>query len=305
MFYNGIKEFNEIKTKIISDFAGVNYKPDFIFFCVDFDGTLVKICKNPLDVYAPEQLKSFLKTAGKIKNVIFCVITGRELKDIQNRVGICKNIVYSGNHGFEIKSYYDSLKIDFLVKNTEKYIPLIKKALNEINKFRKTVLQNLIVEDKKFSISMHYRLLNYGETKILKKYVKNLLSENPLFDEYLHIIKGKKILEIRPDIDWNKGRACDYITETFVKTAKIVNGNPSEKFKESNKINILRVNIGDDITDETMFSDNYNIETGNMSATVKTVNCVIGKKKSFADIYLDGYKYTPFFIENILSIFNF
>ncbi len=305
MLYNGIKEFNQIKTNIISGFSGLTYKPDFIILCVDFDGTLVEICKNPLDVYAPERLKSFLKTVGKIKNVILCVITGRGLNDIQNRVGISENIVYSGNHGFEIKSYYDSLKIDFLVKNTGKYIPLIKKALNEINKFRKTVLQNLIVEDKKFSISMHYRLLNYGETKILKKYIKNLISENPLFNGYLHITKGKKIIEIRPDIDWNKGRACDYITETFVKTVKIVNGNPGEKYGESNKINILRVNIGDDITDETMFSDNYNIKTGNMSVAVKTVNCVIGKKKSFADIYLDGYKYTPVFIENILSIFNF
>ncbi len=294
MFYNGIKEFNEIKTNIISGFAEVAYKPDFIFFCVDFDGTLVNICKNPLDAYAPEQLKFFLKTAGKIKNVILCVITGRELYDIQNRVGICKNIIYSGNHGFEIKSYYDSLKIDFLVKNAEKYIPLIQKTLNKINKFQKTELQNLIVEDKKFSISMHYRLLNSGETKILKAYIKNLLSKNPLFDEYLHITKGKKIMEIRPNIDWNKGRACDYIVNEFSKPAL------------KKELNILRVNIGDDITDETMFVPDYKIKTASdgTNIKVKTINCVIGKKKSLAEIYLDGYKYTPVFIENILSAFK-
>lgn len=34
MFYNGIKEFNEIKTNIISGFADVTYKPDFIFFAL-------------------------------------------------------------------------------------------------------------------------------------------------------------------------------------------------------------------------------------------------------------------------------
>ena len=294
MFYNGIKEFSEIKINIISGYGGGTYSPDFIFFCVDFDGTLVKIYKNPLDVYAPEQLKIFLKTAGKIKNVILCVITGRELDDIQNRIGICKNIIYSGNHGFEIKSYYDSLKIDFLVKNAGKYIPLIKKTLNEINKFQKTELQNLIVEDKKFSISMHYRLLNSGETKILKAYIKNLLSKNPLFDEYLHITKGKKILEIRPNIDWNKGRACDYIVNELSKAAL------------KKELNILRVNIGDDITDETMFVPDYKIKTASdgTNIKVKTINCVIGKKKSLAEIYLDGYKYTPVFIENILSAFK-
>ena len=294
MFYNGIKEFNEIKTNIISSFSGAAYKPDFIFFCIDFDGTLVKICKNPLDVYAPEQLKIFLKAAGKIKNIILCVITGRELDDIQNRVGICKNIIYSGNHGFEIKSYYDSLKIDFLVKNAEKYIPLIEKTLNEINKLQKTELQNLIVENKKFSISMHYRLLNSGETTILKAYIKNLLSKNPLFDEYLHISKGKKILEIRPMIDWNKGRACDYIVNEFSKAAP------------KKELNILRVNIGDDITDETMFVPGYKIKTASDGANinVKTINCVIGKKKSLAGIYLDGYRHTQVFIQNILSAFK-
>ena len=294
MFYDGINEFDEIKANIISGFSGATYNPDFIFFCVDFDGTLVKICKNPLDVYAPEQLKSFLKASGKIKNVIVCVITGRELDDIQNRVGICKNIIYSGNHGFEIKSYYDSFKIDFLVKNAEKYIPLIEKTLSEINKLQKTELQNLIVEDKKFSISMHYRLLNSGETKILKKYANSLLAKNPLFNEYLHITKGKKILEIRPKIDWNKGCACDYIVNEFSKAA-------SKK-----ELNILRVNIGDDITDETMFVPSYKIKTASdgTNINVKTINCVIGKKKSLAEIYLDGYKYTPVFIENILSAFK-
>ena len=294
MLYNGIKEFNQIKTNIISGFSGLAYKPDFIILCVDFDGTLVEICKNPLDVYAPEQLKSFLKTVGKIKNVILCVITGRGLNDIQNRVGISENIVYSGNHGFEIKSYYNSIKIDFLVKNTEKYIPLIEKTLNEINKLQKTELQNLIVENKKFSISMHYRLLNSGETTILKAYIKNLLSKNPLFDEYLHITKGKKILEIRPMIDWNKGRACDYIVNEFSKAAP------------KKELNILRVNIGDDITDETMFVPGYKIKTASDGANinVKTINCVIGKKKSLAGIYLDGYRHTQVFIQNILSAFK-
>ena len=294
MFYDGINEFDEIKANIISGFSGATYNPDFIFFFVDFDGTLVKIYKNPLDVYAPEQLKIFLKAAGKIKNVIVCVITGRELDDIQNRVGICKNIIYSGNHGFEIKSYYDSFKIDFLVKNAEKYIPLIEKTLSEINKLQKTELQNLIVEDKKFSISMHYRLLNSGETKILKKYANGLLAKNPLFNKYLHITKGKKILEIRPKIHWNKGCACDYIVNEFSKAA-------SKK-----ELNILRVNIGDDITDETMFVPSYKIKTASdgTNINVKTINCVIGKKKSLAGIYLDGYKCTPVFIENILSAFK-
>ncbi|MGC8555224.1 MAG: trehalose-phosphatase [Candidatus Acidulodesulfobacterium sp.] len=315
MHLNGIADFNEIKTNILTLQDNKVYHPDFIFFCLDFDGTLVRIRKSPLDVYAPLQLKKFLKKLTGIKGVRVCIITGRALKDIENRLGILNNIIYSGNHGFEIKSYYDDFKIDFLVENTEKYIIFIKEALSNIEKFRKTELNNLIIEDKKFSVSMHYRLLNSDETKILKKYVKNLFSENLDFKKYLHVTKGKKIIEIRPKIEWNKGKACDYILKEFSKTAII-----SNTVKVKKELNILRINIGDDITDETMFVPDYQIKNNddnnfsslnelnelnkNININVKNINCVVGNKKSQAQIYLESYKYTPAFIENILYAFN-
>ena len=315
MHLNGITEFNEIKTNILASPDNKVYHPDFIFFCLDFDGTLVRIRKSPLGVYAPLTLKKFLKNLSGIEEVKVCIITGRALSDIESRLGNFNDIIYSGNHGFEIKSYYENFKIDFLVENTEKYILFIKQALGYIDKFRKTELQNLIIEDKKFSISMHYRLLNSDETKILKKYVKNLFSENSDFKKYLHITRGKKIIEIRPKIEWNKGRACDYILKEFSK--KII---MEKEIKAKKEFNILRVNMGDDITDETMFVPDYQITNTddnnfsglnelnefnkNINANVKNINCVIGDKKSQAQIYLESYKYTPAFIENILYAFN-
>jgi trehalose-phosphatase len=314
MHLNGITEFNEIKTNILISPDNKVYHPDFIFFCLDFDGTLVRIRKSPLDVYAPLTLKKFLKNLSGIEGVKVCIITGRALSDIENRLGILDGIIYSGNHGFEIKSYYDGFQIDFIVENTEKYIIFINQALSYIDKFRKTELQNLIIEDKKFSISMHYRMLNSDETKILKKYVKNLFSEDPDFKKYLHITRGKKIIEIRPKIDWNKGRACDYILKEFLKKIII-----KREIKVKRGFNILRVNMGDDITDETMFLPDYQITDAdcggnglneshnlnkNININVKNINCVIGDKKSQAQIYLESYKFTPAFIENILSAFN-
>ena len=316
MHLNGIMEFNEIKTNILTSSDNKFYHPDFIFFCLDFDGTLVRIRKSPLDVYPSLQLKKFLKNLSDIEGVKVSIITGRALNDIVNRLGILNNIIYSGNHGFEIKSYYDGFKIDFLVENTEKYIIFIKQALSYIDKFRKTELQNLIIEDKKFSISMHYRLLNSDETKILKKYVKNLFLENIDFKKYLHITRGKKILEIRPKIEWNKGCACNYILKEFSKSIIMKKTGVTKA-----EFNILRVNIGDDVTDETMFVPDYQItnedygdngfnESYNLNKNisininVKNINCVIGDKKSQAQIYLKSYKYTPAFIKNILSAFN-
>ncbi|MHB8231743.1 MAG: trehalose-phosphatase [bacterium] len=283
MLYNGIEKIDEIK-KII---AAVN--PGITVFCVDFDGTLVKICKSPHDVVVTGELYNFLSEFDNTENVFLCIITGRELSDVENRVKLKKNIIYSGNHGYEIKSYYENFKLNFLVENAGKYVPLLAKALNQVKKID---LKNLIVENKKFSISLHYRLLDNGGAKFLKRNIKEIINENPEFKQYLHITRGKKILEIRPKIKWNKGSACDYIVKELSKKL------------EKGASDILRVALGDDITDETMFSGGYYIDTGKTRVNINTINCVIGKKKSSASFYLNNYKQTPVFIKEILTVLN-
>ncbi len=302
MLYNGIERIDKIK-KII---AAAN--PDIIVFCVDFDGTLVKICKSPYDVAVAPGLYDFLTGINNINNIFLCIVTGRELADIEQRVNIKRNIIYSGNHGFEIKSYYEDFKLNFLVENAGKYIPLLTEALSLVKNID---ISSLIIENKKFSISMHYRLLNNSEAKFLKQSVKDIIAENPEFKKYLHITRGKKILEIRPRIDWNKGSACDYIVKEMSKTC-LVSGNEAGSTGpailpnpvSTKKFNILRVNIGDDITDETMFSHNYSFNLEENTFNVSLINCVIGKKQSLADFYLADYSRTPVFIKNIIDIFS-
>ncbi len=302
MLYNGIERIDKIK-KII---AAAN--PDIIVFCVDFDGTLVKICKSPYDVAVAPGLYDFLTGINNINNIFLCIVTGRELADIEQRVNIKRNIIYSGNHGFEIKSYYEDFKLNFLVENAGKYIPLFTEALSLVKNID---ISSLIIENKKFSISMHYRLLNNSEAKFLKQSVKDIIAENPEFKKYLHITRGKKILEIRPRIDWNKGSACDYIVKEMSKTC-LVSGNEAGSTGpailpnpvSTKKFNILRVNIGDDITDETMFSHNYSFNLEENTFNVSLINCVIGKKQSLADFYLADYSRTPVFIKNIIDIFS-
>ncbi|MDA8272962.1 MAG: trehalose-phosphatase [Deltaproteobacteria bacterium] len=303
MLYNGIERIDKIK-KII---AAAN--PDIILFCVDFDGTLVKICKSPYDVAVAPGLYDFLTGINNIKNVFLCIVTGRELADIEQRVNIKRNIIYSGNHGFEIKSYYEDFKLNFLVENAGNYIPLLTEALSLVKNID---ISSLIIENKKFSISMHYRLLNNSEAKFLKQSVKNIIAKNPEFKKYLHITRGKKILEIRPRIDWNKGSACGYLVKEISKACVVSNNGyglaprKSIAFSQASikKINILRVNIGDDITDETMFSHNYSFNLEENTFNVSLINCVIGKKQSLADFYLADYSRTPVFIKNIIDIFS-
>lgn len=293
MIYNGIEKNDEIK-KIIE-----SVNPDITVFCIDFDGTLVKICKSPYDVVVSDKLRDFLTDISNRDGVYLCIVTGRELSDIENRIGIKNNIIYSGNHGFEIKSYYKHFKLDFLTENADKYVPLLADILGKVKNIK---LDNLILENKKFSISIHYRLLDNDSAKYLKKEVKDILNGNPEFKKYLHIARGKKILEIRPKIDWNKGSACKYITKELIETDALI---PHRALNRDNdKVNILKVSLGDDVTDETMFYDDYSFTEGNIAADIYSINCVIGKKKSAANFYIENYNHTPVFIKEILTIFD-
>ena len=72
---------------------------------------------------------------------------------------------------------------------------------------------------------------DYG---VLQEKVQSVLAKYPQF----HLTRGKKVMEIRPSIKWNKGHALQYLLDTL-------------GFASSS--NILPIYIGDDRTDEDAF----------------------------------------------------
>lgn len=125
-------------------------------------------------------------------------------------------------------------------------------------------INGALVEDNRFCISVHYRhvlqevqikldfiskiicrhvqdveyvsqiLINFQDLGLLDKKVQAIVANYPGF----HVTRGKKVIEIRPSIEWNKGDAVLYLLETL-------------GFKNSN--DVLPIYIGDDKTDEDAF----------------------------------------------------
>lgn len=67
--------------------------------------------------------------------------------------------------------------------------------------------------------------------------MEKVLKEYPKF----HMTRGKKVLEIRPSIKWNKGHAVEYLLETLGFTSS------------EDKDDVVPLYIGDDKTDEDAF----------------------------------------------------
>ena len=88
---------------------GLNDK--IILLNLDYDGTLTPIAATPDEAVLSREVKSVLEELARVKDCELAIVSGRALKDIRKMVGI-KNIVYVGNHGFEIdgpRIHFESL----------------------------------------------------------------------------------------------------------------------------------------------------------------------------------------------------
>lgn len=221
---------------------------------LDFDGTLVPIQKDPAQCFLPEKIKEQLRSLTRSDHCYLSVLSGRSLSDIKKRVGI-RRIYYSGNHGLDISgpnSKYTHPKV-ILAK------PIIDIAKR---KLRKEIddIDGAWLEDKKYTLSLHFRSVKkediFSVKRIFYKTVAELLDKKTLA-----VVKGKKVLELLPNVSWDKGSAALWILKEL-------------------KVKCLPIYIGDDQTDENAFKALHK----------KGINIRVGKsKKTLADYYLKGY----------------
>lgn len=193
---------------------------------LDYDGTLTPIVERPEHALLSPLMSECL--AELCHNYLTVIISGRKLDNLKNIINI-PNLFYSGNHGFEFEGPKDlnmSYQIghEFITDLTEVHNSLTQ----ELNK-----IKGCIIENKKFSLSVHYRLVDENlHDFISQKIEKSLLSFPNLIRHY-----GKKVFEIRPNIPWNKGVASENILSKF----------------KTLKNNLIPLYIGDDVTDEDAF----------------------------------------------------
>lgn len=211
-----------------------NFKEKFIYLFLDYDGTLAPIVRTPDKAVMPESTKDLLRQLSKMPNCKIAVVSGRALQDVSERVGL-KNIVYVGNHGFEIKGS----KVKFKSPVPQEY----RRTLDAIKTGLKKSLSSIagvLIEDKGFSLSVHYRLADKKNIDKIKAgfYVVLALYEA---GDNIAVRAGKKVLEIRPSAAWDKGRTVSWLLSRHRSAMR------------GKKKRVLPVYIGDDLTDEDAF----------------------------------------------------
>jgi trehalose-phosphatase len=205
---------------------------DHILLLSDYDGTLTPIVDRPELAILPQETRKLLRTLAKNRRYTVGIVSGRALLDLKSNVSL-EGIIYAGNHGLEIEGL-GSTFLEPIAEEMRPFLQMMKQALLATFKG----IKGVFVEDKGLTISVHYRSVEDGE----ERYVMDAFSRvtDPLhLTGRVKITQGKKVYEIRPPVDWDKGKAIAWL----IAKCKVVRGSGGE----------LPIYLGDDLTDEDGF----------------------------------------------------
>jgi alpha,alpha-trehalase len=198
------------------------------FLCLDYDGTLTPIVSDPADAKLSKSGRKIL--TGLSKKIKLAIISGRDRADLKSLVQI-DTVYYAGSHGFDITGP-DNLQLEY--GPGKKVRPQLEAAAAKLEKQLKNI-NGAMVEHKKYAIAVHYRNVDENERKL----VMDAVAEEVKNHSGLKISEGKMIRELKPDIDWNKGRALSWLQ--------------NEIMHSDDKL--TPIYIGDDVTDEDALAE--------------------------------------------------
>jgi len=200
-------------------------RPPAVF--LDFDGTLSPIVRDYRDAAISDETRAAVARLAERAPV--AIISGRDLADLRDRVGI-DGVIYAGSHGFDIAGPGGMTERPEEARGFEEPIERAEADLHDAL----SGIEGARIERKTFAIAVHFREASGEDVARIENAVDDVAGRH----ERLRKGRGKKVIEIQPRADWDKGRAVDWL---LAHTAMGRDG-------------ALPVYLGDDLTDEDAFT---------------------------------------------------
>jgi trehalose-phosphatase len=192
---------------------------------LDFDGTLAPIVLDPARSALAPPARAALERASRTFPV--AVISGRDLGDLRRRVGM-EGLHYAGSHGFELAGPGFATELE----GARALLPALDRAERALSRGI-AAIPGARLERKRFAIAVHYRGAGEGAEARARRAVEELGAAR----DGLRVTAGRKVVELRPDLPWDKGRAVGWMLERM-----------------GCEVNTTcPIYVGDDVTDEDGF----------------------------------------------------
>jgi trehalose-phosphatase len=192
---------------------------------LDYDGTLSPIVDRPEMAVLPDGTRQALQRLAESCTV--AIVSGRDLEDVRKRADV-PGVLFAGSHGFEIVGP-DGSHTEY--EEARRFLP----GLDEAEAALRDVLSRIDgveVERKRYAIAVHYRRADPSAVPDVERAAREVSNER----RELRFSGGKKVFELRPDIEWHKGKAVEWLMDALDLGDDAV-----------------PVYVGDDVTDEDAF----------------------------------------------------
>ncbi|OAY35861.1 probable trehalose-phosphate phosphatase J [Manihot esculenta] len=206
-----------------------------IVMFLDYDGTLSPIVDDPDRAFMSKKMRATVRKLAKCFPT--AIVSGRCRDKVYNFVRLAE-LYYAGSHGMDIKgpakgSKYKKGSEALIFQPASEFLPMIDEVYKELIEKTKST-PGAKVENNKFCVSVHFRCVDEKKWSELAQVVRSVLKDYPK----LRLTQGRKVLEIRPTIKWDKGKALEFLLESL---------------GFANCTDVFPVYIGDDRTDEDAF----------------------------------------------------
>jgi trehalose-phosphatase len=190
---------------------------------LDYDGTLAPIVDDPAKARIPQSTRTAVRAL--LEKAPVALVSGRSAIDVRDLLGL-SGVVYAGSHGQEI-----AFPDDTYFEN-----PASVEFLGALDKAERLLTEGLVradgiqVERKPFAIAVHTRRAGSESDRVRAGEIAAEVGASA----GLVVRPGKEVHELRPDVDWHKGRAIEFLMGRLE--------------------GLVPLFIGDDETDEDGFS---------------------------------------------------
>jgi trehalose 6-phosphate phosphatase len=200
---------------------GIDFRTSAVL--LDVDGTLLDLADTPHSVQVPQRLKQALKTLESRSGGATSFVSGRSMADLDLLFAPLRLAAVAG-HGAELRAPAGSV--------SQRYQAAIPSDLRRrLLQFGETH-EGVIVEDKGYSLALHYRLVPRWGASVHEAVVA-VCADYPQFA--LDVLAGKSVVEVKPN-GFNKGTGI----RELMKCLPFRGRRP--------------IFVGDDVTDEAAFA---------------------------------------------------
>lgn len=190
---------------------------------LDFDGVLSPIVDHPDHARILEGDHDVLRHLAEHCPV--AIVSGRGLADVMARAGV-SGLWYAGSHGFELEGpdgeHEDNAEAAAAVPALQAATAELQEAVGEV--------PGAVVEPKRFAVATHYRMVPEDRRDEVRTTAEGIGARHP----ELRVTGGRQVTELRPNVDWDKGKALEWLLGRL----------------DLDRPDVAPVYVGDDLTDE-------------------------------------------------------